>query len=65
MTLSRLQQALSDRFVRVHKSYAVNSGHVAALAPRPGGGRQLTLSEGSVVPVGRSYMAAVAKLQAD
>lgn len=65
MTLSRLQQALSERFVRVHKSYAVNAGHVAALAPRPGGGRLLTLSDGSEVPVGRSYLAAVAKMQAD
>jgi DNA-binding LytR/AlgR family response regulator len=65
MTLSRLQQALSERFVRIHKSYAVNAGHVAALAPRPGGGRQLTLSDGSVLPVGRSYLAAVAKMQAD
>lgn len=65
MTLSRLQQALSGRFVRIHKSYAVNAGHVAALAPRPGGGRQVTLSDGSVLPVGRSYLAAVAKMQAD
>jgi DNA-binding LytR/AlgR family response regulator len=65
MTLSRLQQALSGRFVRIHKSYAVNAAHVAAVAPRPGGGRQLTLSDGSVLPVGRSYLAAVAKLQDD
>lgn len=64
MTLSRLQRALSGRFVRVHKSYAVNAGHVATLAPRPGGGRQLTLSDGSVVPVGRAYQAAVAEMQA-
>jgi DNA-binding LytR/AlgR family response regulator len=65
MTLSRLQQALSKRFVRIHKSYAVNAGHVAALAPRPGGGRLVTLADGTVLPVGRAYLGAVAAMQAD
>ena len=65
MSLSRLQQALSDRFVRIHKSYAVNAAFVAAVAPRPGGGRLLTLADGTVLPVGRSYLGAVAALEAD
>ena len=59
-TLSRLLATLPERFVRVHKSYAVNRAHVASLAPKPGGGRALTLSDGSSVPVGRSYGAAAA-----
>jgi hypothetical protein len=33
---------------------------VTGAAPRPGGGRMLRLSDGSDVPVGRSYSAAVA-----
>lgn len=63
MTLSRLQQALSERFVRIHKSYAVNRAQVTALAPRAGGGKQLTLADGSVLPVGRAYLGAVAAMQ--
>jgi len=55
MTLSRLLATLPERFVRVHKSYAVNRAHVASLAPKAGGGRILRLSQGSEVPVGRSY----------
>ncbi len=61
MSLARLLETLPARFARVHKSYAVNRPHVASLAPRPGGGRMLTLSDGSRIPVGRSYGAAVAK----
>jgi hypothetical protein len=65
MTLARLQQALSDRFVRIHKSYSVNAARVAALGPRPGGGKQLTLADGTILPVGRAYLDAVAAMQAD
>lgn len=64
MTLSRLQQGLSERFVRVHKSYAVNRSHVTALAPRAGGGKQLTLGDGTVLPVGRAYLGAVVAMEA-
>jgi DNA-binding LytR/AlgR family response regulator len=60
MTLARLLETLPARFVRVHKSYAVNRAHVTSTAPRPGGGRALKLSDGSDVPVGRSYAASVA-----
>lgn len=60
MTLSRLLATLPARFVRVHKSYAVNRAHVATVAARAGGGRLLRLTDGSSVPVGRSYGAAVA-----
>jgi DNA-binding LytR/AlgR family response regulator len=61
MTLSRLLETLPPRFLRVHKSYAVNRTHVAALAPKAGGGRVLSMSGGGHVPVGRSYAAAVAR----
>jgi hypothetical protein len=61
-TLGRLLERLPDRFVRVHKSYAVNRVHVASRAPRPGGGRMLNLSDGSSVPVGRSYGAAIGSI---
>jgi DNA-binding LytR/AlgR family response regulator len=60
MSLSRLLETLPHRFVRVHKSYAVNRAHVASIAPRAGGGRLLRLSQGSEVPVGRSYAERVA-----
>ena len=63
MTLGRLQQALSERFVRIHKSYSVNAAYVAALAPRPGGGKQITLADGTILPVGRAYMDAVTAMQ--
>jgi hypothetical protein len=60
MTLGRLLPKLPERFVRVHRSYVVNRAHVVGAAPKPGGGRELVLSEGSTVPVGRAYAAATA-----
>ena len=60
LTLVRLLDLLPDRFGRVHKSHAVNRPHVASLGFRPGGGRELILSDGSKVPIGRSYGSAVA-----
>lgn len=65
MSLSRLQQALSDHFIRIHKSYSVNAACVAALGPRPGGGKQLTLADGTILPVGRAYLGAVTAMRAD
>ena len=58
MTLVRFLETLPPRFVRVHKSFAVNRAHVAAIAPRAGGGRELRMSDGMSVPIGRSYAAA-------
>jgi DNA-binding LytR/AlgR family response regulator len=62
-TLARLLERLPGTFLRVHKSYAVNRRHVAGVAPRPGGGRQLTLAPGGSVPVGRRYGEAIAPLR--
>lgn len=59
-SLARFLDTLPGRFQRVHKSHAVNRAHVTASAPKPGGGRMLLLSDGSKVPVGRRYEAAVA-----
>jgi DNA-binding LytR/AlgR family response regulator len=59
-SLARLLETLPDRFLRVHKSYAVGRGRVAAVEPRAGGGRQLRLDDGTAIPVGRTYVAALA-----
>lgn len=62
-TLARFLETLPPRFLRVHKSYAVNRARVTAVSPRPGGGRELVMSDGVRVPVGRSYAeAALASL---
>jgi DNA-binding LytR/AlgR family response regulator len=58
-TLSRFLDGLPPRFVRVHKSYGVNRNHAVSVAARPGGGgRAVRMSDGSAVPIGRSYDAA-------
>ena len=59
-TLAKLLETLPPRFLRVHKSHAVNRAHVTGAAPRPGGGTLLMMSDGSEIPVGRTYAAAVA-----
>jgi DNA-binding LytR/AlgR family response regulator len=60
MTLAKLLETLPPRFMRVHKSHAVNRAHVTGAAPRPGGGTLLMMSDGSEIPVGRAYARAVA-----
>jgi len=60
-TLAKLLETLPPRFVRIHKSHAVNRAHVTGAAPRPGGGTLLMLSDGSEIPVGRTYAASVAR----
>jgi len=59
-TLARLLETLPPRFMRVHKSHAVNRVHVAGTTPRPGGGTLLIMSDGREIPVGRAYARAVA-----
>jgi DNA-binding LytR/AlgR family response regulator len=44
-----------ERFVRVHRSHIVRKDRVVSIKRRATGGYQLTLGEGVVVPVGRSY----------
>ena len=64
MSLQRLIDHLPHGFLRVHKSYAVNRRHVAAVMPRPGGGRQLRLAQGESIPVGRTYSRIIAPFAA-
>jgi DNA-binding LytR/AlgR family response regulator len=59
-TLAKLLASLSDRFLRVHKSHAIALAHAVSTAPRDGGGRLVTLDDGSAVPIGRSYGDSVA-----
>jgi LytTr DNA-binding domain len=59
MTLARLLDTLPPRFMRVHKSHAVNRANVTGTAPRPGGGMLLVMSDGNEIPVGRAYARAV------
>ena len=60
MSLTRFLATMSPQFVRVHKSYGVNRAHVTGAKAKPGGGRNLVLSDQGTVPIGRSYGAAVA-----
>lgn len=60
MTLASFLATMSPRFVRVHKSYGVNRAHVTGAKTKPGGGRNLVLGHQAIVPIGRSYGAAVA-----
>lgn len=59
MTLSKLQALLTSGFIRIHKSYVANLLHVTMMSPRRNGGQLLTLSDGSTIPVGRTYTTAV------
>jgi MFS family permease len=59
MTLSKLQASLPVGFIRIHKSYVANLLYVSTISPRRNGGQLLTLSDGSKVPVGRTYTDAV------
>lgn len=54
-TLLATLASAGDRFVRVHRSYAVNSAHVTGVEARPGGGRLIMLGAAGSVPVGRIY----------
>lgn len=58
-TLAKLLATLPPRFMRVHKSHAVNRAHVTGAVPRPGGGILLSMSDASEIPVGRAYARAV------
>lgn len=61
LALAQTLESLPGDFVRVHKSHAVNAEAVTAVGPRPGGRRAVTLSDGSVIPVGRTFEPALAR----
>ena len=52
--------ALQGKFLRVHRSHAVNPAHIQALASLPRGEAELTLSSGAKLRVSRGYREALA-----
>jgi two-component system, LytTR family, response regulator len=53
-TLAAVERALaSARFLRVHRRYLVNPAHIREIGPLGSRGQQLTLSDGSTIPVSR------------
>ncbi len=55
MSMKRiLEQLPDDRFARVHKSYIVNINHIASNSRT-----QITVDNGSVIPIGESYRVSV------
>jgi DNA-binding LytR/AlgR family response regulator len=59
-TLTSLEKLLPGNFERVHRSHIVNLLHVEAILPPVTGGRAARLSNGTLVPIGRSYAKALA-----
>ncbi|WP_137919448.1 LytTR family DNA-binding domain-containing protein [Hydrogenophaga sp. 2FB] len=54
-----LQQLDPERFVRVHRSHAVNLDHIAEITPLDSGDARLTLRDGATVPCSRRYRDAI------
>ena len=50
-----LTQLDPTRFVRVHRSYAVNLDAIAVIEPLDSGDARLTMKDGSTVPCSRRY----------
>lgn len=50
-----LKQLDPARFVRVHRSYAVNLDAIAVIEPQDSGDARLTMKDGSTVPCSRRY----------
>lgn len=55
-TLAELEQTLPKTFLRVHRSYLVNTACVKSLTRDPAGTGTLILTNGSLVPVSRRTM---------
>jgi two-component system LytT family response regulator len=64
-SLGALSDRLAERgFVRVHRSHIINTHHLVSV-DRDGSNQQISLDDGSVIPVGRSYRHIVRNLRAD
>jgi two-component system, LytTR family, response regulator LytT len=59
-TLTSLEGLLPSQFERVHRSHIVNMAHAQRIVAQSAGGRAIRLSNGMVVPIGRSYAKALA-----
>lgn len=57
-----LQHLDPERFVRVHRSHAVNLDHVAEIEPLDSGDARLTMRDGSTVPCSRRHRDAIGQL---
>ena len=63
-TLARVENDLAGGgFVRTHRSWLVNSRHVAEIAAAGSGDHDLRLSNGAEVPLSRRYPQALALLR--
>ena len=60
-SLTALEQLLPPRFARIHRSYIVDLERVSTLRSRGGGRHQLTLEDGTELPIARSRIAAIRK----
>ncbi|MDR7152063.1 hypothetical protein J2W49_004039 [Hydrogenophaga palleronii] len=56
-----LQQLDPERFVRVHRSHAVNLDHIAEIEPLDSGDARAHLRDGSTVPCSRRFRDAIAQ----
>lgn len=56
-----LQQLDPERFVRVHRSHAVNLDHIAEIEPLDSGDARVHLRDGSTVPCSRRFRDAIAQ----
>lgn len=55
-TMAAIEERVDPaRFVRVHRSYMVNIGHVIEIEPLEGGDAKVRLRDGSTVPCSRRY----------
>lgn len=59
-TLSSLETLLPRQFERVHRSHIVNMMHAQRIVPQNTGNRAIQLTNGTLVPIGRSYAKALA-----
>ncbi|HET6724678.1 MAG TPA: LytTR family DNA-binding domain-containing protein [Gammaproteobacteria bacterium] len=64
-TLEKLVRSLSGNFLRIHRSHIVNLAFARSLTAQAGSRYRLTLADGSVLPVGRKWIASVRKAFAD
>jgi len=63
-SLDHMMILLPKRFLRIHRSYIVCADHIRGLFNRPGSRYELELSDGNILPVGRTRLADVKSVMA-